>query len=164
MLFGIVRSPPNPTLRGNATRFRAHLRKNSTPLHGLDIDSRKTTQPIEVLILIRTRFPSSRCRIFLSSNLNCCRIVLSSFYDFDVSMPDMYAFQPDLQSVPQQKDNASAPQYTPNILPCRIHHDGPIDTVGRFWEPVADEKGIQRNVALAEYACSLKLVTVAQMS
>lgn len=28
---------------------------------------------------------------------------------------------------------------TPNILPCRIHHNGPLDsTVERYWNPTAD--------------------------
>lgn len=30
---------------------------------------------------------------------------------------------------------------TPNILPCRIHHDGFVGSLERFWDPVSDEKG-----------------------
>ncbi|KAK2746068.1 hypothetical protein FQN57_003408 [Myotisia sp. PD_48] len=27
---------------------------------------------------------------------------------------------------------------TPNVLPCRIHHDGPIAISSRYWNPIAD--------------------------
>lgn len=50
-------------------------------------------------------------------------------------MPDMYAIQ---TPKPTPKDKAL--QYTPNIIPCRIHHDGPIDS-DRYWTPTKDEKG-----------------------
>lgn len=30
---------------------------------------------------------------------------------------------------------------TPNVLPCRIHYDGPIDASKRHWDAVKDEKG-----------------------
>ncbi|KAJ5929254.1 Ribonuclease H2 subunit C [Penicillium verhagenii] len=55
-------------------------------------------------------------------------------------MPDMYAFQAGSQPSTQQKDESSAPQVTPNILPCQVHHDGPIASYNRFWTPVADAK------------------------
>ncbi|OJJ88145.1 ribonuclease H2 subunit C [Aspergillus glaucus CBS 516.65] len=29
---------------------------------------------------------------------------------------------------------------TPNILPCRIHHDGPVDSLQRYWAPAADNE------------------------
>ncbi|KAL1977418.1 hypothetical protein VTN31DRAFT_277 [Thermomyces dupontii] len=31
--------------------------------------------------------------------------------------------------------------YTPNILPCRIHHDGPVDLSTRYWQPTKDDNG-----------------------
>lgn len=30
---------------------------------------------------------------------------------------------------------------TPNILPCRIHHDGPVEVSERYWNPVKDDNG-----------------------
>ncbi|OQD64995.1 hypothetical protein PENPOL_c006G10803 [Penicillium polonicum] len=51
-------------------------------------------------------------------------------------MPDMYTIQP---ASPQSEKNDSTPQCTPNIIPCRIHHDGPIDSLDRYWT-VKDEK------------------------
>lgn len=55
----------------------------------------------------------------------------------------MYAFQPNGKSFAQSDDDTATPQLTPNILPCRIHHDGPVDSVDRFWVPVTDAKGIE---------------------
>ncbi|KAJ5701780.1 hypothetical protein N7488_009328 [Penicillium malachiteum] len=52
-------------------------------------------------------------------------------------MPDMYAFQAGAQPT-DQKDKTSVPQFTPNILPCQIHHDGPIESTDRFWTPASD--------------------------
>lgn len=54
-------------------------------------------------------------------------------------MPDMYAFQASKQDSTSEK--TSAETYDPNILPCRIHHDGPVESAGRFWAPKTDEKG-----------------------
>lgn len=34
----------------------------------------------------------------------------------------------------KSKDGAQK-QCTPNILPCRIHHDGPVDAAPRYWAP-----------------------------
>ncbi|KAJ5415463.1 hypothetical protein N7465_004158 [Penicillium sp. CMV-2018d] len=51
-------------------------------------------------------------------------------------MPDMYTIQP---ASSQSEKNDSTPQCTPNIIPCRIHHDGPIDSLDRYWK-VKDEK------------------------
>lgn len=30
---------------------------------------------------------------------------------------------------------------TPNILPCRVHHDGPVEISKRYWNPVKDDNG-----------------------
>ncbi|KAM5445663.1 hypothetical protein MaudCBS49596_007309 [Microsporum audouinii] len=55
--------------------------------------------------------------------------------------------QPDKHAQPQEKPSNSQPQinnsHTPvtvsaNILPCRIHHDGPIEVSSRHWNPVFD--------------------------
>ncbi|KAJ5598106.1 hypothetical protein N7537_008190 [Penicillium hordei] len=51
-------------------------------------------------------------------------------------MPDMYAIQP---AGSQSEKHGSTLQCTPNIIPCRIHHDGPIDSLDRYWT-VKDEK------------------------
>jgi ribonuclease H2 subunit C len=32
---------------------------------------------------------------------------------------------------------------TPNLLPTRIHHNGPINSVSRYWTPSTDGKGTQ---------------------
>ena len=42
---------------------------------------------------------------------------------------------------PGQKGHVVDRCCTPNILPCRIHHDGPVDNVGYFWKPEVGEKG-----------------------
>ncbi|KAJ6149738.1 Ribonuclease H2 subunit C [Penicillium samsonianum] len=51
----------------------------------------------------------------------------------------MYAIQPCSKASSQSEKNDSTLQYTPNIIPCRIHHDGPIDSLDRYWT-VKDEK------------------------
>ncbi|KAI2128172.1 hypothetical protein LOZ31_002159 [Ophidiomyces ophidiicola] len=33
-----------------------------------------------------------------------------------------------------------APVFKPNILPCKIHHNGPIDVSTRHWDPTADKE------------------------
>ncbi|BCR94127.1 ribonuclease H2 subunit C [Aspergillus luchuensis] len=48
----------------------------------------------------------------------------------------MFAIQPAQNS----SNETSTDKFTPNILPCRIHHDGPVDTLGRYWKPTTDEK------------------------
>ncbi|KAJ5894508.1 Ribonuclease H2 subunit C, partial [Penicillium taxi] len=47
-------------------------------------------------------------------------------------MPDTWAFQP---SPTTGQSGNTVPKYTPNVLPCRIHHDGPINSVDRYWTP-----------------------------
>ncbi|KAL8689368.1 MAG: hypothetical protein Q9218_004946 [Villophora microphyllina] len=32
-------------------------------------------------------------------------------------------------------------KYTPNLLPCRIHHDGSVNALSRYWEPQNDKDG-----------------------
>ncbi|KAI2684236.1 hypothetical protein DTO013E5_6794 [Penicillium roqueforti] len=54
-------------------------------------------------------------------------------------MPDMYAIQPCAKASSQSEKNDSALQCVPNIIPCRIHHDGPVDSLDRYWT-VQDEK------------------------
>ncbi|KAJ5623759.1 hypothetical protein N7510_000068 [Penicillium lagena] len=46
----------------------------------------------------------------------------------------MYAFH-------SAKDSPT--RYTPHVLPCRIHHDGPIESTERFWAPQPDKDGTQ---------------------
>jgi hypothetical protein len=61
------------------------------------------------------------------------------------TMPDMYAIQPCTKADTQSSKDASTPQYTPNIIPCKIHHDGAIESLDRYWAPVTDEKGATRS-------------------
>ncbi|KAJ5138950.1 Ribonuclease H2 subunit C [Penicillium bovifimosum] len=58
-------------------------------------------------------------------------------------MPDMYAFQPSSKAPSQSEKNDASLQYTPNIIPCRVHHDGPVESVERYWTPVADKDNTQ---------------------
>jgi ribonuclease H2 subunit C len=51
----------------------------------------------------------------------------------------MYTFQSPKTAA--QSENKCTPRFTPNILPCRIHHDGPVDSTDRFWTPSTDAKG-----------------------
>lgn len=47
-----------------------------------------------------------------------------------------------------QSSSSSANQsYTINVLPCRIHHDGPIDLSTRHWQPTKDDNGTTLNSA-----------------
>ncbi|KAL4938077.1 hypothetical protein BDV06DRAFT_201739 [Aspergillus oleicola] len=50
----------------------------------------------------------------------------------------MFAIQPK-QQTSESKDE-SLGNCTPNIIPCRIHHDGPVKSLDLYWKPVADEK------------------------
>ncbi|KAL3467416.1 ribonuclease H2 non-catalytic subunit-domain-containing protein [Aspergillus heterothallicus] len=46
-----------------------------------------------------------------------------------------------IQSPQRTESNSEDPKpYTPNILPCRIHHEGPVGALNRYWNPVTDEK------------------------
>ncbi|EED21965.1 conserved hypothetical protein [Talaromyces stipitatus ATCC 10500] len=47
-----------------------------------------------------------------------------------------------LRSAPKSSNSKEAltGNCTPNILPCRIHYDGPIDTSKRHWHAINDEK------------------------
>ncbi|KAL4917500.1 ribonuclease H2 non-catalytic subunit-domain-containing protein [Aspergillus aurantiobrunneus] len=60
----------------------------------------------------------------------------------------MFAIQPQQQSS-ESKDDQSLGNCTPNILPCRIHHDGPVDSLSRYWMPTADEKN--KNLQTAHF-------------
>ncbi|KAE8413472.1 ribonuclease H2 non-catalytic subunit-domain-containing protein [Aspergillus pseudocaelatus] len=51
----------------------------------------------------------------------------------------MFAIQPQQQSSGSEHAN-STKNVTPNILPCRIHYDGPVGTLGRYWKSESDEK------------------------
>ncbi|OJD27887.1 hypothetical protein ACJ73_00704 [Blastomyces percursus] len=48
----------------------------------------------------------------------------------------MFAIQPPKNITGSHQENSSI---TPNILPCRIHHDGPVEISSRYWNPVVDE-------------------------
>lgn len=51
----------------------------------------------------------------------------------------MYAIRTPQKQPNGQEAKTTTDQCTPNILPCRIHHDGPVDSFQRYWTPVADE-------------------------
>lgn len=53
----------------------------------------------------------------------------------------MFALQ-SAQSISPETDTQSSNTSTPNILPCRIHHDGPLESLERYWKPLVDENGI----------------------
>lgn len=36
------------------------------------------------------------------------------------------------------RSNGSAAKTTPNLLPCRIHHDGPVGSADSYWMPSTD--------------------------
>ncbi|OJJ47962.1 hypothetical protein ASPZODRAFT_131581 [Penicilliopsis zonata CBS 506.65] len=55
----------------------------------------------------------------------------------------MFAIQPAQKEASSTTEELSPNCCTPNILPCRIHHDGPVDNISRYWTPVTDEKGLQ---------------------
>ncbi|KAL8840720.1 MAG: hypothetical protein Q9170_001238 [Blastenia crenularia] len=42
-----------------------------------------------------------------------------------------------------QRPNLKGPpsECTPNLLPCRIHHDGPVNASERYWAPKPSEDG-----------------------
>ncbi|PGH02971.1 hypothetical protein AJ79_07508 [Helicocarpus griseus UAMH5409] len=48
----------------------------------------------------------------------------------------MLALQSPKNSSNSHQENSSI---TPNILPCRIHHEGPVDVSTRYWNPVVDK-------------------------
>lgn len=61
----------------------------------------------------------------------------------------MYTFQ-SLKQV-TQSENDCTPRLRPNILPCRIHHDGPIDSTDRFWTPSTDARGTHASTYTDNY-------------
>ncbi|KLJ12032.1 hypothetical protein EMPG_12867 [Blastomyces silverae] len=48
----------------------------------------------------------------------------------------MFAIRPSKNNTDSHQENSSI---TPNILPCRIHHDGPVEISTRYWNPIVDE-------------------------
>ncbi|CEJ61763.1 hypothetical protein PMG11_10283 [Penicillium brasilianum] len=55
-------------------------------------------------------------------------------------MTEMYAFQAGSKPISSLVSDEETTKFTPNVLPCRIHHDGPIESTNRFWIPQTDEK------------------------
>ncbi|KAL1965015.1 hypothetical protein VTN77DRAFT_6215 [Rasamsonia byssochlamydoides] len=45
------------------------------------------------------------------------------------------------KSADDNKSSMSSAFCTPNILPCRVHHDGPVEVSKRYWNPVKDDNG-----------------------
>ncbi|OJD19394.1 hypothetical protein AJ78_00664 [Emergomyces pasteurianus Ep9510] len=48
----------------------------------------------------------------------------------------MFAIQSPKNGTASDQEGSSI---TPNILPCRIHHDGPVHISSRYWKPVFDD-------------------------
>ncbi|KAL8807313.1 MAG: hypothetical protein Q9182_000818 [Xanthomendoza sp. 2 TL-2023] len=44
-------------------------------------------------------------------------------------------------SIQRPKSEEQSSRFTLNLLPCRIHHDGPINTTPRYWDPTTDKDG-----------------------
>lgn len=44
-------------------------------------------------------------------------------------------------SIQRRNNNELPQQCTPNLLPCRINHDGPVNASRRYWAPEHDEDG-----------------------
>ncbi|KAJ4419398.1 hypothetical protein N0V82_004980 [Gnomoniopsis sp. IMI 355080] len=40
-----------------------------------------------------------------------------------------------------RQSNDSSAKVTPNLLPCRIHHDGSVGSAGPYWTPSTDPDG-----------------------
>ncbi|KAJ4390665.1 hypothetical protein N0V93_004263 [Gnomoniopsis smithogilvyi] len=40
-----------------------------------------------------------------------------------------------------RQSNGTAAKCTPNLLPCRIHHDGPVGATGSYWTPSTASDG-----------------------
>lgn len=38
-----------------------------------------------------------------------------------------------------QKSKTEVQQCTPNLLPCKINHDGPVNASERYWKPETAE-------------------------
>ncbi|PLB39721.1 ribonuclease H2 subunit C [Aspergillus candidus] len=52
----------------------------------------------------------------------------------------MFAIQPSKTQSSESEVDSATQSCTPNVLPCRIHHNGSVKSIGRYWSPVADEK------------------------
>ncbi|KAL8997201.1 MAG: hypothetical protein Q9169_003467 [Polycauliona sp. 2 TL-2023] len=44
-------------------------------------------------------------------------------------------------SIQSRKTEKSPQDCTPNLLPCRINHDGPVNASRRYWAPESDKDG-----------------------
>lgn len=43
------------------------------------------------------------------------------------------------EKTPNSREKTNVSRVTPNILPCCIHHDGPVPVSRRYWNPIRDE-------------------------
>lgn len=51
-----------------------------------------------------------------------------------------------------QRKGSSCDKATPNVLPCRIQHDGPIGETESYWKP-SSEPGTRISLITAETVC-----------
>lgn len=56
------------------------------------------------------------------------------------------------------KEATSKPKVTANLLPCRIHHDGPIDPATPYWKPQEAEG--MRPIFILLTSCIFVLILV----
>ncbi|KAI4257618.1 MAG: hypothetical protein LQ352_001604 [Teloschistes flavicans] len=44
-------------------------------------------------------------------------------------------------SIQPSSAKPSSSKYIPNLLPCQIHHDGPVNASSRYWDPQENKDG-----------------------
>ena len=72
-------------------------------------------------------------------------------------MPEMYVFQGCSKPISSVTIDEHTEKFTPNILPCRIHHDGPIESTDRFWIPQTDEKGTHHGITCGNIPLRIRI-------
>lgn len=123
----------SPTLRGQRVAF----------FRGRAYNHHQARIPTSAISLLRTFH--NLLNLIHCNRINQVAIILNS---------NMFA----IQAAPKSSATETQPstdRFTPNILPCKIHYDGPVKTLDRYWTPQADEQGKSvRHLGFAA-ACSL---------
>lgn len=55
-------------------------------------------------------------------------------------------------AVQKSTANDTARKCIPNLLPCRIHHDGTVDATLRYWSPETDKGTLARVHTSSSYS------------
>lgn len=92
--------------------------------------------------------------IVLSQLANPVLLIPFQFVTDRATMLDMHTFQAGSKPLNSQTENEQVTKFTPNILPCRIHHDGPIESPDRFWITQTDEQGKRRRAIELASQCN----------